>query len=344
MYKFIFLAFCLISCATPTQKTTKDNNLVLFCNIFTMEGKLLRRDPGGMCAYEDDGHLLMSNTQNNELAFYNQRMQSLWKLPLHIHHQINKDSVGNFLVLTSESKIYREIKTRFDRLVKINKEGQIIGHFSFYEHQGELLEFLNKKRFNFYNYNWDKENLNLGTSEISHANSFYEIQKNAKSDLYPELKAGNFFVNINILNLFIILDPTMTKIIKMIDRPSETDLMHDAQITKDGDILLYNNLISEIHPSHSELQLYSYPDLKMKWSYTRKTDNFNYPYCGSLQLLGNDQMLFTDIRDTFSKAILLDMKSNQELKIINPEGWEKQGTQQIKMQDLSGFLKNNKGI
>ena len=120
-------------------------------------------------------------------------------------------------MLTSEQKIYREIKTRFDRLIKINKKGDIIGSFSLYDHQDELLNFLNKKSFTIYQYTWDKENLNLGSAEISHANSFYEIQKNTNSDLYPELKAGNFFVNINILNLFIIIDPTMTKIIKMIN-------------------------------------------------------------------------------------------------------------------------------
>ncbi|MBC7539769.1 MAG: hypothetical protein H7281_13190 [Bacteriovorax sp.] len=316
-------------------------HLILSCSIYNMNGKRLRRYPGSICVFEENGNLLLSNNQKNELSFFDPNMRILWKIPMHIHHQINKTSDGDFLILSSESKIYRNKKIRFDRLIKINLKGEIVASFKFYDHKKAILKNINKRKLPLFKFGWDKDNQYLGEAETSHSNSFYEIPVNDKSQLFPELQAGNFIVNPNNNGWIMILDHSLTHILKFIKPPA--DRIHDVQITEKGEILLYNNQVHYTQQIYSELQIYSYPDQNIIWNYHRNSSDFNYPDVGGVQLLGNDELLFSDIHIDSFKAILLNYKTKKELKVIIPEGYERLGAQQVKMQNLNSFLKLNKG-
>lgn len=343
MKLFLIIALCLNCLSTYAKQMATPNlsNLIAQCNIYNGNGERLRRYPGLICVFEEDGYLLISSIRGNELSFLDPNMRVLWKIPMHTHHQINKTIDGNFLVLSSETKNYLNKKTRFDRLVKINRKGEIVASFSFYDHKDELLININKDKFEIFPFDYDKENQDLGVIEISHANSFYEIPPNLKSKLYPELHTGNIIVNANSYGRVMILDAGMTHILKSFKQPSNT--IHDVQITSEGNFLLYNNTVKNVNPSYSEVQIYSYPGQLLLWNYHRGQKEFSYPYLGGVQLLGNDEMLFSDIREGSTKAVLLNMKTKKELKIIIPEGFEKKRAQQVKMMDLSSFLKINKG-
>lgn len=335
----LFLVFTTNQ-ATPSDQTNQQH-LIIHCNIFNTSGALLRRFPGNLCLFENDGSLLMANNHNNELSFLDPKMRLLWKKPMHTHHQLNKASDGDFLVLSSETKIYRHRKTRFDRLLKINRAGEIVATFNFYDHKNEILNNMNRNKFQLYHFEWDENNQDLGIAEVSHINSFYEIPSNKKSHLFPELTAGNFIFNPNNGGLIMILDHNLTHILKFLRPPA--DRIHDVQITKNGEVLLYNNQVKYGHQIFSELQIYSYPEMKLIWNYHRDSNEFNNPSVGGVQLLDNNEMLFSDIHDDGTKSILLNLKTKKEIKVIAPEGFEKRPSQQVKMENLESFLKLNKG-
>jgi hypothetical protein len=339
---FLVLAGCASHTHTNTATQTysleqiSHFHLADQCSIYNMQGKWVRRYPGTYCYFESDGHLLMTDTK--VLEFYNKDMVKLWDLKGHFHHQINKTHDGDYLLMSSTVEKYRTSKTRFDKFIKVDRNGKVISTFSFYDHLKELTKGLSASDLDILApFTWDQSNKSLADYEFSHANSFYEIPPNSSTE--SELAAGNFIINSVGFNRIIILDKELKNILRIII-PTST-LRHDVQVTADGDILIYSNAIEEKNIK-AAIRIRTYPDMLEKWVYRRNVASLNSAICGGAQILNKDLMLFTEINSKKSKAIILDSASKTEIAEVELQ--DTLGSQQIKVQDLTRFLQFNRGI
>ncbi|MBC7711775.1 MAG: hypothetical protein H7177_00450 [Rhizobacter sp.] len=350
IFRFTFMAILLqiSSCSLNSQLISNtDYYYKLGCRIFNNSGDLVRWYPGNTCYFEPDGHLLMYVPTFKNLYYIDKDLKVIWTQPIQSHHQINKTKNGDYLILSSELKNYQGKKVRFDNLLRINAAGITVAHFSFYEHVRELNSYLDKNESQLAIYDWDKEASEYGDFEYSHANSFYEISENAKSEKYNELATGNLIVNSINYNRTLILDKDLKTILKVIRFP--TQMSHDVQITKDGDFIFFNNFTDQTPPK-SRVEIWTYPELKLKWAYQRSSPDFFSPTRGGVQLLEKNLLIFSDFRidrnnnvkSITSSGVFLDMKSGKELKEVQFK--EKKFFQQVNFIELSQFLKNNQGI
>ena len=328
------------------------------CQILDSEGKLLRKFPGYICTYANDGSVYSSS--QSLLQKFSSDGALAWSKKLNSHHSIRMLDQKHFLLLTSSFHQHKGELMRFDRISIYNVEGTEIQYFDFYDHLNEIgkceavsTEYIGET--------WiglreplaelsqdEKDNFKPVLHEYSHANSIYEITENKISKKIAAFTKGNFIVSVNGLGLIFILSKDFKSILWSLPFPKLTTggSIHDVQISKSGsDILYYAN---NHWPEASAILSLNPLTKKQKTIYrsSGKPEFFGESQ-GGVQELERGQYLISQLSEKFGNRIFIVNNKRKIIWEVTPTqeglfGLPLVGMQDAKRIDLTQFLKNNK--
>ncbi|MBC7539658.1 MAG: aryl-sulfate sulfotransferase [Bacteriovorax sp.] len=322
----------------------KEYFIQIYCKIFDFNGILVREYPGSKCVFNDDGTFMMTSNNDKEIGFYNQNASAQWKLPLHTHHQLNKNAEGNYLVMSSTVKRYLNTRMRFDKLIIMNDQGNILNYYDLAEHIDlvEKNKTIPKKLTN--SFAWDKETGLEAESEVSHANSFYQIPSNPKSSEMVFLREKNYISSNTFCNCAIVFSSDLSKIEKIISL-KDNYIIHDFQILPNGNLLGYFNSSLGNHSIIEQTYIGEFDLTSDKYIFRFTPNNhFFSRYTGGVQKFMERLYIYNDYSDSDPKATIIN-DEGEILKVIRFKALDnKDGFQQAKIIKLDLFLKNNYGI
>lgn len=340
----LLLAICLSAGAAESHN-------VIHCRIYDMSGKLVRLLPGMLCAFFEDGSFASGILFNKKptLTFYDSNLKVLWQKPVHVHHQINPSiDKKRVLVISSEIRDYLGKKVRFDVLKVFSRQGVLLNEWSLFDHRSKLIEWLNWAPYRLMPFSWDIGSYPKVKWEFSHVNSFYEIPQNEGVKANPAFAAGNFIVNASYLNLILVLDSNLKKVLWRTSYPHAGERsIHDVQVVKNGNLLIYNNYSGGTKTS--SLDEWNPHTGELIWSFKENPPTkFFADKMGGVQILENGNILFSDwtgggkgieIKRSGEEVWRMPFPGETNLSLPVPRA-----LQQIKRFDLSEFLKNNPGV
>ncbi len=348
VFKSIFLLFLIIlySCLTYAKNANKLPHNVIECSIFNNSGELLWDLNNAWCAFFSDGSLVAAS--RNEVRYLNKNMSVEWTKKTPIHHQLNlSENKSEILVMTTEYHRFRNKMVAFDRLEVLDRQGKLIKYFSFYENRSALLDLVKaQKDVPLWAVDEKRRRRKDVAWEFSHANSFYEMGPNKASIKNKVFNAGNYLVNSNLLNLILVLDKDLKKILWSVEHSQPVggeNNLHDVQMQTNGKFLVYANrgtvkkysTIDEIDPL----------TLEQKVIYKENPpERFFATVCGGVQRINTNQLLISDVTNgPWSYLIDLSQKGKKVWSFqYKFKQKAKNGTiQQIKRYDLSEFLKHH---
>lgn len=362
---FFFLLF-FVSCSSFITKDMKSKlsqdgyHIVIDCSIFDLDGKIIKAYPGLDCVFEDDGSFISYDPEKFELTRFDKDLKKLWSLKIHLHHQVKKMGNGDYLVNSSEFKPFGNFKkVRFDRILKVSKDGKIINEFSYYKY---LLSTTWAKSISPFKTSWDE---NLGDIyEFTHLASSYEVPYDVFDGkiTYPK---GSIVVTMNGgFKGITIVDPSFQKVMNYV-RVSHNETIHDGQFTSPSEIMFFKNT-TYLHP----ISLAEKASVKFYDVFNKKIKEEIYLdlyalFTGGAQLLESDILFISDSNSgqkiTPSNFIELNewdvilkktTHSNMKSRAIFYNRKTKQVEQlhfdfsfkNAKLEKLTKFLELNKGI
>lgn len=324
---------------------------VVSCTIYNLDSKIMMRVPGGLCVFLDDGSYVTSDDSTFSLARVDPIGRVLWRQKLQVHHQLNLDNKKeNLLLLTSSIHKSHGKRVRYDRIEARDLNGKLIKHFDFFDHVDELIKIAGVPKT--FDNPVDAPHHGLPHHEFSHANSIYEIAGNTSAN--PAFQAGNYIVNANSLNLILILDREMKKVLYSVKHQSHPLFhwgYHDVQVTPQGKILIYNNSwldVKDPKTAKSAIEEYDPADGSRKVIYRADpSQHFSSETFGGVQVLPGKNLLLSEMSNG-GRAFEVDPNGKQVWESrptpINPETGKHFPFQQIKRLELTEFLRKNTGI
>lgn len=304
------------------------------CQIFNLNSELVWSFPAKRCAFFKNGDFVASI--NNDLSYFNDRGDLVWKKDIKNHHQINLDG-NDILVISEEFNQYKNQKIKFDKLLIVSREGKIKKQF-----------YLSDKYLNWYPKHLQKlwkliyrdEEDNKGvTHEFSHICSFYKIPKNNASKKNGVFKEGNYIITDYKGEIFILDSELKNKLWSLYKVRNEFIKPHDAQITTEGKLIFYfNNIWGK--RDYTTLESLDLITNESKILYKDNPPELFFAWKkGGIQLLDNGNYLTSD--DSLPvRGFEINPRTNQ---IIWSQFFDDMDTlQQVKRLDLSRFLRNSK--
>lgn len=320
---------------------TESGHNIIGCEIFAMDKKMIRKFPGELCAFMRDGQLLAS--EESQIVSYGKKNNKLWTKEIKAHHQVNLNlAQEKFLVIGSRTVTPKnKAAARSDVLYLINRHGDIEKSFDLFEQQAQFDKIAwNQAASRKFPIVWTPSRFSDASWELTHVNSFYEIPENSFAKVNSAFSKGNFIVNDISLMLVFVLSADLKKVLWQSRLSTEAWTMyHDVQVLENGHLLYYENKTT--NKSYTSLIEYDLQNNKIVWVYNRDPKkSFNAPHWGGVQLLKDKNILFTDITSG-PKSIVIDRSGKVLWEMQSPP---KTYLQQIKRQDLTAFLYNNKGL
>jgi hypothetical protein len=339
----LLILFSIItSCSSSGRQTTEtpksENQIVIDCSIFSPNGELIRTFPGSQCRFLPDGRWISRDPLTRELILHDTDFKELWRIKAHFHHILTITNNNQILALGSSVHKFRKKLTRFDVLMRINKEGDILARYDFFKNQNEILKKSNLQESTLYPFDWDNGPLPNVHWEFSHANSIYEIPENPTASQIPAFKKGNIVINVMGLDTIFILDPLLNHIVWSFrftpDSGKSLALNHDVQVLPNGHLLIYVNQVLRAEKTFSTLIEYDPVKAKTIWSYeANPLESFSSKICGGVQVLENNNVFFSDITNG-SRAIEI----NRDGKRVRSISVESKSIQDAKRENLNDFL------
>lgn len=318
----------------------KKLHLINGCSIFNFAGEQVRVLPGGMCQFFPDGRFVA--TSQTEITMYDKNRKVLWTIKGHFHHLLSLSNDKNkILALSSDVISFEGSKIRVDKLMVINIDGKVL-HSTTSDALVKKIGLKGKHQL------FDQpviDQLNV-KDELTHFNSFYEIPKLTNKNLPHYLEEGNYVVNGRENGIFILSSNLKEILHYAFLKESDGHRIHDVQVLPNGNFLLFNNVISGFSPEapRSAVQEFD-PNLKQVVNEFKATPGpvFYSLSAGSVQSLSDDIWLFTTVMAgtyVYSKSKKEILYSSHHTHLINgPFPWP---TLQVRAEDLTSFLKNNK--
>lgn len=334
---FLIALVFVISFWGPTRDQETHN--IIGCTIYDMKGRVLWRLNFERCIFYEDGSVVAANSK--KIIFYNKSLETVWEQPISSHHQLNRDG-DEILVLSEANERYQGKVVRFDILYIFHRSGALLKSFELsknaatWDRAGEALWVMES----------DAEE-NKAQYEFSHLNSFYKIHKNMSAKQLSAFQEGNYIVNDNCSGRFYIFDSSLQNILWFGDHPRTSDSRHnshDAQVLPNGNILFYANWVDQ--KKESAIMEYDPRNKKLlRISPEESAKPFFMDVRGGVQLLKSGHYLLNSSNDGL-KAHEFEPKKWEEVwkmeSFENEDG--KEFFQQIKRDNLTQFLKKNKGL
>lgn len=316
------------------------------CTIFDWSGKIHKKYTGWLCYFFEDGSYLVGKSQRSTLRYHSPNGTLIWSKTEDIHHELDLSAdKKRIFFLSDEMQLINGVKTRFDVLKIIDRDGNELHKWSTFEHWPDILKILEEKNqkpflFNFVSGKYGP------LSEYIHANSFKEIPPN---DLYPKLgymKPGNLIVGMNCLGLFLFLDPTLSRIEKVYRYQNFLGCnTHDAQVLPSGHILFFRNYKEHSLDGPALVEINPLTETIAWQLSTDSADKELSDTRGSVQKLSNGNFLYADKGQANHMSVVeisnngtivhaLDQRMLEEAQIDRPYRAKVH-------KDLKQFLKNS---
>lgn len=316
------------------------------CSVFDLKGVLLYTNSYTRCVFNSDGSYFGGTSKALELVGRDD--QVVWSKPFHTHHILTRTANGDVLVGSSEVRAIEDEKVRSDVLLRVNRAGEIVGRFSFADHESEWHRLIWRES-KYVPFTWDREALPSVIAEISHLNSYYEIPASAESNQTlaqtPAFPSGAVVINSSAPNSFLlVVTADLQSIVSMHDFGRDVPITHDVQVLPTGHLLFFNNgNTADAQPFSSLMKLDSRNWLPV-WTFAENPrSRFFSKICGSVQLLSNGHVFFSDITNEVSRAREIDQNGKSVLDLTlfdhrkNPS--DTKGIQEAKRINLAEFLK-----
>lgn len=323
--------------AALTSAQLKEMHLIQGCSILDTKGSMLANLPGRICLFFPNGNFVSAS--DRAMRLFTSDNQLVWEIKGHFHHQVNfSNDRQRILALTSQTIIRNDKPTRIDKFIVVSLAGEIL----FEQTSDVLLQEVNEKFLELPLTPWVTEATGA-REEISHMNSFYEIPKLSGQPRHPAIQTGNYIINGYVQGLFI-MSPDLKKVLHHSLLPTSLwHHTHDLQVTKNGNILFFNNITSESKGAHTFSAIQEYDILKKKlvFDFTASPKAMFYSKaCGGVQELDDDHILFSDnYNGTFiySRSQKEMVASYRHTHFLNGAFTP---NQQVKAEDLTLFLKS----
>lgn len=314
-------------------------HLVNGCKIFSLSGTQIKRTPGEFCQFLDNGDFLSMSSKT--LKYITKNGEVKWSVENQLfHHQMNlSPDRRRVLALGSTEKEIQGRLFRVDQFYVIDiSNGKIL-------HKVDSEELMKKSDVN-------PTTLGLGfpknhfkaIEEYSHFNSFYEIPKlNVAKKIHSALQPGNLIVNSIGLGILIV-DSKFEKILlkQKLDQ-SFLHHVHDVQVTERGTLIAFNNLnaTKDLLVFSSVVELDSLSFKTLREFKAEPASLFLSHHCGGVQDLGSGLVLFShNYAGVFIYNFISKKMVYSNFKVFL-DGERILPAQQIKIENLDSFLKNN---
>jgi hypothetical protein len=307
VYVYYLLGWQIIAPKDPDT-----NYFQLDCRIYDETSTLVATFPGFYCAFASNGEWL--SLEEDTLKIYDTRNQLKYNFPFFVHHELrfSRDETKIYF-LSSVSKMFKGILTRFDVINVSDRNGNLLYKWDTSEHINELINTLKLDQLVHampFPVIRSRQNLKF---EFSHLNAIQEIPPNPYELILPYMKRGNLLVTFNGLGGFIIFDPELSKIEHIFGRELGVDYygFHDAQILSNGHLIFYKNLNGINENNFSSLEEFDVLLEKKYWNYKLKSPEFAVNKInGSVQILNNNHVFISD--NSFGGRAV-ELKRNGEL-------------------------------
>lgn len=338
--RLIFFLLIILSSPTHAEKLSNFKSLyyVEGCTIFNYNESLASSLPGEICNFFGDGSFVSIN--NNKMRMINRKNEVVWEITApFFHHQLNlSEDKKRILVLGSDFIVKDNAKYRVDTFWIVSLTGEIL-----FKQSSDVILQQAKIKWLY----WPSPLFvrALAPMEISHFNSFYEIPKNPKEKTNHFLKQGNLILNSN-SQAFFILSPDLKKVLYTNTiKSSNNHAIHDVHISKNGNVLFFNNVSVDSHPGNlfSTVEELDLEKSKAVYSFTANPKTMFYSAkCGGVQELDSEHLL---ISDNLNAAYIISKKNNEVVKTIRATHMSENSpetVQEVKAYNLSDFFKNRK--
>jgi hypothetical protein len=311
-------------------------HLVQACNIRDFAGTIIKKFPGDMCIFLEDGSFISASDKS--LRFFTKEDKISWEIPGHYHHQINLSvDKKRILALSSDYIAIDGKKARTDKLLVLDMKGKVL-----YKQTSDVLFKQLKNKWPAWPITPWVKSATGADLEVSRFNSFYEIPKNKNNKI---LKEGDFIINDH-AHLMLVVTHDLKKIV--LEKALNSSLQHhthDIQVNPQGNLIYFNNIHAESTPTnlYSAIQEYDIVNNKMIFEFTSTPKAMFFSRArGGVQSLGNDYFLFSD---QFNGTYIISKDTKKMIRSMR--GTHLEGdlllmNQQIKAQDLTKFLENRK--
>ncbi len=304
-FLIVLLLLSLFSCTLLKEKTIiqklEDDGygIVIGCEIFNLQGKILRSFPGDQCLFFEDGSFLSYDPARQELSKFKSNLSKEWTIHRHIHHTMTRTKDNNILLKSSSFHHYNGIKNvRFDDLILINPHGEILGNFSFYE---TIVKLNQIKKRGPQKTNWD-QNIQF-KNEATHLASAYELQYPIEKDGKVFAPKGSFLVSLNSLFSGVyILNSDLSKLLGFI-YVLRNNTFHDVQQYSSTELIYFlNNEHTYPDNPEQEAKIVIQNIYEKRFSH-EYTSGFDSTFGGSVQFVSKDLIFISDSKSRFSKMI-----------------------------------------
>ncbi|MBC7540257.1 MAG: hypothetical protein H7281_15640 [Bacteriovorax sp.] len=293
---FFILSFLLLSgCRFFDSQNEIVQTLQVDCKLYDQESNIIAQFPGFTCAFAPNGEWL--SLVESELTLYNKDNSPKYKFPFKAHHELKFSSDGKKIYfLTSDIKMFKGKKTRFDIINISDRNGRILSRWSTHDHLDELYQLFDLKKYD----HWMPSKMQSAhfaadeQHEFSHLNAIYEIPQNLLEDTFPFMKHGNLIVTFNGLGSVVIFDPELKRIEHVFEKMIKTELygFHDAQILPNGHLIFFKNFNEKAGELVTSIEEFDIKKEISVWSFVFNKPDFKHnDINGSVQVLENDNIL-----------------------------------------------------
>lgn len=353
MIKFLLFALLMFSSPQVVKAESAKELHLIACSLLNKDGRVIYEFVGDYCIFLEDGSYISSILYENtpQIIRFSAYGEILWKRKLAVHHQMKlSNDKKKVFVLSQEWLPNKLCRTRFDKIEALDVDnGKSLFSWRTVEHVKELVDL--KKKYGTEPLLFQLAAISKPGSpgcEFSHLNSIYEIPENETYKSIPAFKPGNFLVNYQGAGPVVILDDRMKKILwdsGLSSQKKQLDI-HDPQVLSNGEIIFFRNshLPDDIFTSSVET-FNPVTEKTVVLFPTKKEDRFFSAIGGSVQVLGTELLIASNNVDEGGQVLRVDAKGNLLYKYLNPNREPPSDKpiffQDVKVYDLSSFLKNN---
>ena len=252
---------------------------------------------------------LFGISNNKKVFLLNWDSELIWEKPLRAHHDMSQASDGSFFVLTQEMKEHRGSKVRFDDIIHLSPDGEVLDQWSSCDHLEELGEKLDTRSFldvildsidaGQSQEDGDKKPISKDIKSVRidnplrdldyfHMNTMHLLPATELGERDSRFREGNLLVCFRNVNQIAVLERDTYRVLWAWGE-GELQWPHDPTMLDNGHILIFDNGIERQYSRILELD----PETEtIAWEYTDKPpENFYSPKQGSAQRLPNGNTL-----------------------------------------------------
>jgi hypothetical protein len=271
---------------------------VYFINCSVFDSKMVPLiNNFGNCVYLKNGNIVRYlgadskiDDKKEVLSLLDKYNQEIWTIPFFMHHSMTVDHKEEVLyALSSEIRMYKKEKTKFDKIVMISlKDGTIIKSWSLFEILKTIEPVMNQRKLVSLKVGY-KDN-EIPINEASHFNSINIAPSKFWSEKYLIVNSGRGLVlffdrNLNLMSTY------------WLDKKWLCNT-HDAQLNQDGSLLIYRNFgdNGEAKSGASLLKIDMSND-NVLWSFNKDLQGkkFESKKFGSVQMFSDGSFLYSDM-------------------------------------------------